>query len=99
MLAAEIVQWEQAHPRWRITGESGESPPLLPHFIVSLWESSQNHPGGVQRETLPKTVGGSSRLWPALTERDVVFFGCGEHVENKPPKVWCGSVGATQTLF
>ena len=40
----------------------------LPCVIVSLWDSSQHHPGEIQRQTLPKTVGSHDRLWPTLTE-------------------------------
>ena len=50
--------------------------------------------GELQRETLSKTVGGTGRLWIALTERDFVFWGEVEHAENWP-RTWCFSVGGT----
>lgn len=52
----------------------------------------------IQRGTLSKTVGGSSWWWPSLTERDSVIFGEGEHMENRPSKVWCCIVGNTQII-
>ena len=78
MLVAGIVWLEQAYLRLRITGGGSESTPPLPRVIVALRDSSQSHLGEIQRETLSKTVGGSGRLWPALTVRDSGLFveGC-----------------------
>ena len=53
-----------------------------------------------QKETLSKTIGGFDRLWPALSERDLVNLG-EEQVENAPPptRAQCCSMGAIQKLL
>ena len=99
VVAAETVWQEQACPRLRITAGSSESTSPLPCVIVSLRDSSQCHSGEIQRETLSKITGGSSKLWPALTKRDFGIWGKGEYMENRCSRAWYCSVGTTQKLF
>ena len=70
VLAPETAWWEQACLRLKISGGCEDSSPPQPYVIISPQGSSQSHPGEIQRETLSKTVRGSDRSWPALTERD-----------------------------
>ena len=81
------------------TREQGERPAIA-CVTLSLRDSSRHHPRASDpQRTLSKTVGGSGRLGPALTESDSVLFGGEERTENRPPRAQCCSVGATQKLL
>ena len=84
VLAAETALWEQAYPRLRITGGSGESTPPPPpcYFTPAPLERDP------ERNYL-KTVGGSGSLWPALT-KTWCFWGRGHTWRTGHP-----GVGAT----
>ena len=82
----ESLEWVGRAPQWH---------PVLKYCC----RTPQCHEGEIQRETSSKTVGGSGRLWPALTEILFVISGVGEHIENRSPRARYHSVEATQKLL
>ena len=99
VLAAETAWWAQAHLKLRIAQGSGDSNLSPPHVIVSLQDCYQCYLGEIQRETISKTVRGSGRWWPALTERDCDFGGGGVHGQYTPQGSGLQHEGHTEILL